>query len=85
MDYAYLLDEYRKVWNNRQLPGLNEEETLKEAITRELRDENTHPRVRRPLFEKYYMATARIAESSLTDEDKVKLIRLHANICAELK
>lgn len=88
MDFAYLLDEYRKIWNNRQLAGgsgLNDEETLKEAISRELKDENSHPRVRRLLFEKYYLATKRIVESPLSDEDKVKLIQLHTEISGELK
>ncbi|WP_241993897.1 hypothetical protein [Mesobacillus foraminis] len=85
MDYVHLLNRYRQVWNNRQLPGINEEETLREAIRRDLTDENSHPRVRRPLHEKYFMATRRIAESSLTDEDKVKLIQLHASLCTEMQ
>jgi hypothetical protein len=55
----------------------SEELTLKEAIMRELKDENTHPRVRKTVEEKFFLATNRITESSLTDIEKLKLIELH--------
>lgn len=78
INFTSLLSEYRKLWNNRQLAAnLNAEETLKEAILRELKDQNTHPRVRKPVYEKYFTATKRIIESSLKDEDKLKLLQLH--------
>ncbi|CAM3743213.1 hypothetical protein [Mesobacillus zeae] len=84
-DYAQLLTEYRKVWSNRALlTNDNEEETLKEAILRELRDENTHPRLRKSCYEKYYLATKRIARSAIDNHDKVSLIQLHTELAEEI-
>ncbi|PLR98858.1 hypothetical protein CVD19_04285 [Bacillus sp. T33-2] len=81
VDYTHLIAEYRKIWNNRSLAvECNAEDTLKQAILRELKDENSHPRVRRPLFEKYYWATKRIMESCLADHDKLELIGLHIEL-----
>ena len=78
MDYEKLLDEYRTIWNNRKLQSDQvSEEILKEAIRRDLEDENSHPRARKPLMVKYYLATKRIVESSLPSERKIMLIQLH--------
>ncbi|WNS73872.1 hypothetical protein RRV45_13185 [Bacillus sp. DTU_2020_1000418_1_SI_GHA_SEK_038] len=78
MDYQNLLDEYRKLWKNRSLSADESAEfILKEAIVRELKDENAHPRVRKTLMEKYYMATKRIIESELSERSKLALIELH--------
>lgn len=78
-DYVSLLNAYRSIWNNRSLTAEtgHEEKVLKEAILRELKDENSHPRVRRLPAEKYILATKRIIESSIIDEEKVLLIKLH--------
>ncbi|MFD2445688.1 hypothetical protein ACFSO7_17150 [Bacillus sp. CGMCC 1.16607] len=77
--YDQLLIEYRKIWNNRLL--LSDEKDSKtillEAINRELNDENSHPRIRRSKFEKYYLATRRLLDSPISDESKLKLIQLH--------
>ncbi|WP_260983644.1 hypothetical protein [Cytobacillus oceanisediminis] len=80
-EYEKLLDEYRMIWNNRRLesaqaPG----KILREAILRDLRDENSHPRARKSLKDKYYLATKRIMESSLSTESKITLIRLHLEL-----
>ena len=81
MDYQYLLNDYRKLWKNRPLlEDLSAEFILKEAIARELKDENAHPRVRKSIQEKYYMATKRICESELTDQSKIALIQLHIEL-----
>jgi hypothetical protein len=78
-DYDYILGLYRKLWNNRQLNnGENAEDILKEAIIRELKDENSHPRIRRSAYEKYYLATKRILDSSLENDDKILLFQLYA-------
>lgn len=81
MDFNYLLAEYRKLWKNRSLHAdESAEKILKEAITRELKDENAHPRVRKQQYEKYYMATKRIIESELSEESKLALIQLHQEL-----
>ncbi|RSD26242.1 hypothetical protein [Mesobacillus subterraneus] len=86
MNYENLLDEYRMIWNNRRLESENaSEEILKEAISRDLKDENAHPRARRKLMEKYYLATKRILESSLSHESKVTLIQLHMELAEEIQ
>lgn len=86
MDYEKLLDEYRKIWNNRKLQSDKvPEDILKEAIQRDLKDENAHPRARRKLMEKYYLATKRILEASLASESKVMLIQLHMELAEAIQ
>lgn len=81
VDYEKLLDEYRQIWQNRKLQSdQGPEEVLKEAINRDLKDENAHPRARRTLMEKYYLATKRILEASLASESKIMLIQLHMEL-----
>jgi hypothetical protein len=85
--YQSLLKEYRTIWKNRVLHAGNnsEEEILKEAIKRELLDENSHPRARKPIHEKYVSATKRIVESDLTTHCKIELIRIHIDLLEQLK
>jgi hypothetical protein len=86
MDYEFLLKEYKEIWNNRRLESEeNPEKTLLDAITRELKDENTHPRARRTLMEKYFLATKRIIESAISNESKVLLIKMHSELTERLK
>ncbi|MDQ6599316.1 hypothetical protein ABE288_16320 [Bacillus salipaludis] len=82
-----LLHEYRKVWNNRLLnvENQNSEEILKDAIKRELLDENSHPRVRKNRYEKYYSAIKRLVDSNISTETKVHLIEVHNQMMDELK
>lgn len=84
MSYQYdqLLADYRKIWNNRSLhtAGENSRTILLEAINRELNDENSHPRIRRSRYDKFYLATKRILESALPDESKLTLIKLHKEL-----
>lgn len=85
MDFDKLLTRYRSIWNNRLLEGMEGSEAiLKEAIKRELLDENSHPRVRKGKYEKYYLASKRILNSSIGVEEKVALIRMHDEIMDEL-
>ncbi len=85
-NFDHLLNEYRKLWNNRKLTGDDEAELLlKEAIARELKDENSHPRVRKPLYEKFFLAVKRITSSSLDDVDKNALIELHIEQLESMK
>ncbi|NQD65925.1 hypothetical protein HP456_08310 [Bacillus haikouensis] len=77
--YHILLENYRSIWKNRLLPAGNKapEVILKEAIMRELLDENSHPRVRKPLNAKYVSSAKRILESDLSPDSKIELLRLH--------
>ncbi|MFE8702061.1 hypothetical protein ACFYKX_15800 [Cytobacillus sp. FJAT-54145] len=85
-DYNYLLMQYRTLWNNRLLMDENDsEQILKEAIMRELKDENSHPRIRKPLHEKFFLGTKRITDSSLAPEDKLALIQLHIELLEKIK
>ncbi|RDU36589.1 hypothetical protein DRW41_13065 [Neobacillus piezotolerans] len=86
MDFTMILGEYRRIWNNRLLEkeGESDEAILKEAISRELRDENSHPRVRKPVLSKYHSAVKRILATSLPKESKLELIALHTAMAEEL-
>lgn len=78
LNYNYLLTEYRSLWKNRMLTGdIDAKEILKDAIARELKDENAHPRVRKSKHEKYYLATKRIIESTISEGNKQLLLKLH--------
>jgi hypothetical protein len=81
-----LLAEYRLIWNNRRLATdeRNSEVILCEAIKRELLDENSHPRIRKNRFEKYYSAVKRITNSSISLDAKLQLIGLHNEIMDQL-
>lgn len=85
-NFDELLAEYRMIWNNRMLAASDSssEETLKEAVKRELLDENSHPRIRKNKFEKYYSAINRITKSTISNEAKVSLIHLHNGVMEQL-
>lgn len=84
--FADLLAAYRSIWNNRLLEtGENGcEEILTNAIKRELLDENSHPRVRKTCYEKFYSAIKRVTESPLKPEMKSALITLHVEIMGKI-
>lgn len=81
MRFNQLLNEYRSIWNNRLLlnEGESSEKVLLEAIKRDINDENSHPRIRRNKYEKFYLATKRIMEATIPNESKFELIELHKN------
>lgn len=84
-DYDLLLSQYRSIWNHRLLVGeRSSEEIIKEAITRELKDENSHPRVRKSIYEKYFLSTQRLHNSSINKEGKLELLGLHIDIMKKL-
>jgi hypothetical protein len=87
MDFDFLLDEYRTLWNNRTLKSVDSsEKTLLEAIERELLDENSHPRIRKGIHEKFFFASKRITESTtISNEVKVSLLSLYIQILEQLK
>ncbi|KQL53785.1 hypothetical protein AN964_09915 [Heyndrickxia shackletonii] len=86
MRYEELLDVYRKIWNNRLLKdeAKTAKELLNEAITRELLDEVTHPRLRTSKEVKFYYAMKRISDSKQSDSEKVELIKHYIKIMEEL-
>jgi hypothetical protein len=81
-----LLGEYRRIWNNRLLEteGKGSKETSVDAIKRELLDENSHPRIRKSKFEKYYSAIKRVMDSTISLEAKLWLIAIHNEAMEEL-
>lgn len=85
--FEALLAEYRKIWNNRMLEtnDYTSEQILKEAVKRELLDENSHPRIRKNKFEKYYSAINRIVNSVISNEAKISLIHVHNQVMDELR
>lgn len=78
-----LLDAYRSMWSNRTLSDENSIDDekcgflLMEAIERDIRDEMTHPRVRKSPETKFHIAIKRIMASQLQDKEKLELIHLH--------
>ncbi|WP_456274363.1 hypothetical protein [Bacillus sp. AK031] len=87
MKSTEMLKAYKSIWNHR---SLNQERTepgdvLKEAILRELLDENSHPRIRKNKEIKYYFAVKRILESTLSAEAKLQLIQLHTSLLQDLR
>ncbi|MBO0958320.1 hypothetical protein J1P26_01125 [Neobacillus sp. MM2021_6] len=85
-NYQFLLEEYRSIWNNRSLSTRDQtsEETLIEAIKRELLDENSHPRIRKDKYEKYYSAVKRVMASQISLDSKGKLIEMHIEVMEEI-
>jgi CRISPR/Cas system CMR-associated protein Cmr3 (group 5 of RAMP superfamily) len=83
--FEQLLYDYRLIWNNRLLhnEGLESEQILQEAIRREINDENSHPRIRRNKYEKFYLATKRIIEAQIPNQSKLDLILLHKKMMEE--
>jgi hypothetical protein len=86
LSFVELLNAYRQLWSNRSLANdqnLNDESSqqlLLETIEKELRDEMTHPRVRQSPEVKFYIALKRIMLSSLSDHEKLELIKLHLEV-----
>lgn len=80
-----LLLLYLKIWNNRQLDYASEDKLIFELIRRELLDENTHPRVRKNKFEKFYTSIERLSASELKDDEKVLLLDVYVQMMKQLK
>jgi hypothetical protein len=73
-----LLEAYISMWNNRKiLKGGNPADVLEELIRRELLDENSHPRARKSISEKFYLCIKRVSESLLSDREKIAIISVY--------
>ncbi|WP_108671476.1 hypothetical protein [Peribacillus acanthi] len=78
ISHSELLKCYQQIWNNRIIAeGEDPLAVLQELIKRELLDENSHPRIRKSKYEKFYMSTARLMESSLDENEKSALLQLY--------
>ncbi|MEH6907405.1 hypothetical protein [Neobacillus drentensis] len=86
MSFDDLLNEYRKIWNNRLLDaeGSDSKGTLFDAIKGELQDLNSHPRTRKNKYEKYYSAIKRVIDSTVSEEAKLLIIKIHNQVMEEL-
>ncbi|CAG9621791.1 hypothetical protein [Sutcliffiella rhizosphaerae] len=82
----HLTTLYKQLWNNR---SLNEDsvgtDVLQMAIQKELKDEMTHPRIRKQPHEKYILAIKRILLSSLSEKDQILLINEYTMVLDLLK
>ncbi|WP_078546438.1 hypothetical protein [Litchfieldia alkalitelluris] len=84
-DFDELLAQYSLLWNNRNLDGVDAKKTLLQTIETDLRDELTHPRLRKNYAEKFYIAVKRINHSHLDAISKCRLVDLHIEVMAEIQ
>ncbi|AQX55295.1 hypothetical protein LZP85_05730 [Priestia flexa] len=78
-----LFSAYQKLWVNRSFSNqdnLSVKEKLSYAIQKDLRDEMTHPRVRKSPEVKYELAVQRINNSSLAHSEQLALIDLYTKL-----
>ncbi|WP_110112344.1 hypothetical protein [Bacillus sp. CGMCC 1.16541] len=83
MTSSQLLHTYKQLWSNRSFANehdSNSGDVLYQAIEKDLLDEMTHPRVRKPPHIKYQWAIKRILDSTLTSDEKLALIEEYTNI-----
>lgn len=81
-----MIDAYRKLWKNRAgAAEIETEEQLEQKIRIELKDELTHPRIRKPVEEKLAFAAGRIEKSDLDEQQKTRLLSLYKKIAAQLE
>lgn len=81
-----MIGAYRKLWQDRKVVGAIETlQQLEQQIVIELKDELTHPRVRKTPQQKLGIALQRIAESSLSPQEKNGLSDLYKKIAAHIE
>lgn len=79
------LEAYRKIWPQRMSAASVESfEEMKRMIIIELRDELTHPRVRKSKEQKLALAVERIRNAPLNTEEQDELIETYKKIAARL-
>ncbi|WP_170007122.1 hypothetical protein [Bacillus fonticola] len=81
----HLYKSFLSLWKDRQEQAGDAEHLLRQAIVEELLDTATHPRLRVSLDRKLVFALQRILESSLLDEEKVRLLEFYAKVYQELR
>ena len=76
-----MIEAYKRLWPDRQgIQRITTQEELENSILVELNDELTHPRVRKSMDEKLALATERISQSSLTEQEKIALLQLYKKL-----
>lgn len=79
------IEAYRKIWPKRMAAAsIQTEEEMERYIAIELRDELTHPRVRKSKEQKFELALERIHSAPLKPEEKNDLIDVYKKIAAQL-
>lgn len=79
------IEAYRKIWPQRlSAASIESEEEMERSIAIELRDELTHPRVRKSKEQKLALAVERIHAAPLEQEEKQELIEVYKKIAAQL-
>lgn len=80
------LEAYRKLWPQRMAAASAEsEEEMKRMIIIELKDELTHPRIRKSKEQKLAIAVERIRNAPLTPGEQDELIKTYKKIAAQLE
>lgn len=86
INYDQLLIAYQSLWKNRSFPVKQySRTTLEYFIKKELMDENSHPRVRASIYEKFYLGSKRILHSSLSSNEQIQLLTIYKEQMEELK
>lgn len=76
-----MIEAYKRLWPDRQgIQRITTQQELENSILVELNDELTHPRVRKSMEEKLALATERISQSSLTEQEKIALLQLYKKL-----
>lgn len=74
-----VVEAFALMWQDRSSIERGSIEDIKNLIRFELKDEFTHPRVRRTPMEKYQFAIGRIEKLEVVQDIKLELIRLYRN------
>lgn len=79
------IEAFRKIWPHREATvAVETEEEMVRFIAIELKDELTHPRVRKTIQQKLDLAVQRINNSELEENDKEELRDIYKKIAAQL-
>ncbi|WP_422123345.1 hypothetical protein DHX103_00600 [Planococcus sp. X10-3] len=79
------IEAYRKIWPQRlSAASIESEEEMERLIAIELKDELTHPRVRKSTAEKLALAVERINAAPLETDEQQTLIETYKKIAAQL-
>lgn len=80
-----ILEAFKAIWPQRQgTANIASEEDMKRYMIIELKDELTHPRVRKTKQQKLALAIERINGSQLGQQEKQQLIEEYKKIAAQL-
>jgi hypothetical protein len=80
-----ILEAFKKIWPQRHATAnIESEEDMQRYIVIELKDELTHPRVRKTKQQKLELAVERINHSPLEQQEKEQLIEEYKKIAVQL-